>query len=168
MFRLVFRFVAIATLLVGCRISLESNDSEEGTTTRQCTVSTTSQPCMDAVMHSDLAWIEQKIFATSCNFSGCHSSVRDAGKLDLRPGMSHDHLVGVSSIIEPTRKLVVPKDIDASYLMLMVRDVPPAMATPVAAPPPGGIGYMPQGSPGLCCQKLDALERWIMSGAPNN
>lgn len=162
------RFVAIATLVAGCRISLESNDTGDNSTTRQCTVSTTSQPCMDATMHSDLTWIEQKIFVASCNFSGCHSSASDAGKLDLRPGMSHDHLIGVSSMIDPTRKLVVPNDVDASYLMLMLHDVPPLMANPPASPPPGGIGYMPQGSPELCCQKLDALERWINAGAPNN
>lgn len=162
------RVVALAALGLGCRISLETEDLGGNSTARECTVSTTSQPCMDAVMHSDLAWIEQKIFAASCNFSGCHSSTSDAGKLDLRPGMSHGHLVGASSIIDRTRKLVVAGDVEASYLMLMVRDVPPMMASPPASPPPGGIGYMPQGSPGLCCQKLDALERWIMSGAPNN
>jgi len=162
------RLVAIATLLVGCRISLETNETGDDSSTRQCAVSTTSQPCMDAVTHSDLAWIEQKIFAASCNFSGCHSSTSDAGKVDLRPGMSHGHLVNVSSMVDKTRKLVVPGDIDASYLMLMVRDVPPVMASPPASPPPGGIGYMPQGAPGMCCQKLDALERWVMSGAPNN
>jgi hypothetical protein len=163
------RFAAIAILLAGCRISLENSDTaDDSATTRQCTVSTTSQPCMDAVTHSDLAWIEQKIFTASCNFSGCHSSAGDAGKLDLRPGMSHNHLVGVSSVMDPTRKLVVPNDVDASYLMLMVRDVPPMMATPPANAPPGDIGYMPQNSPALCCQKLDALERWIMAGAPSN
>jgi len=163
------RLVAIATVLAGCRISLETNDTEDFST-RQCTVSTTSQPCMEAVSHSDLAWIEQKIFVPSCAFIGCHSSTSDAGKLDLRAGVSHDHLVGVSSILEPTRKLVVPNDVDASYLMLMVRDVPPAMATPPASAPPGSVGFMPQGVPaslGLCCQKLDALERWINAGAPS-
>jgi hypothetical protein len=160
------RLAAITILLAGCRISLEPNDTGDSTT-RQCIVSTTSRPCMDAVAHSDLTWIEQNIFATSCNFSGCHSRASDDGKLDLRPGMSHDHLVGVSSTIDPTRKLVVPNDVDASYLMLMLRDVPPAMANPPGSPPPGGV-YMPQGAPGLCCQKLDAFERWINAGAPNN
>jgi len=52
----------------------------------------------------------------------------------------------------------------------MLRDVPPVMASPPASPPPGNVGYMPQGpaSAALCCQKLDAIERWIESGAPNN
>ena len=171
------RLVAIASLIVpllgGCRISLENYDTSiqnpDGGNGGACVVSTTSQPCLDAVAHSDLAFIEQKIFATNCNFSGCHDSATDSGKLDLRAGVSHDHLVGVSSQIDGTRKLVVPNDVAASYLMLMVRDVPPAKASPPAAPPPGDIGYMPQDSGAtLCCQKLDALERWINDGAPNH
>ena len=162
------RLLAIATLVASCRISLETDDTGSDSTARRCTVSTTSPLCMDATMHSDLAWIERNVFVASCNFPGCHSSASDAGKLGLQPGLSHDHLVGVSSKIDSTRKLVVPNDVDASYLMLMLRDVPPAMASPPGSAPPGGIGYMPQGSSGLCCQKLDALERWINAGAPNN
>src|SRR3954452_16898769 len=167
-----FRLVAIAGLLCSCRLSLENYDTSiQGTDAgngRACVVSTTSQPCMDATMHSDLAFIEQRIFASSCNFSGCHGSATDAGRLDLRAGMSHDRLVDVSSQIDPTRKLVVPNDVAASYLMLMLRDLAPAMASPPGNPPPGSIGFMPQAAPTLCCQKLDAIERWIKAGAPNH
>src|SRR6266567_2474080 len=106
------RVVAIAGLVVpalaGCRISLEDNvalTADAGSNGRACAVSTTSQPCMDATMHSDLAFIEQKIFVASCNFSGCHGSATDSGKLDLRAGMSHDQLVGPSSKIDTSRKL---------------------------------------------------------------
>ena len=164
------RLVMVASLLVGCRLSLESaGDAGDNGTARTCTVSTTSQPCMDSVTHSDLAWIETKIFNASCVFSGCHNGTDTlAGRVDLRPGMSRAHLVSFSSVIEPTRKLVVPNDVAASYLMLMLRDVPPAMASPPGSPPPSTINYMPQSSPPLCCQKLDALERWINNGAPNN
>jgi hypothetical protein len=167
-----FRLVAIAGLLCSCRLSLENYDTSiQGTDAgngRACVVSTTSQPCMDATMHSDLAFIEQRIFASSCNFSGCHGSATDAGRLDLRAGASHDRLVGVSSQIDPSRKLVVPNDVAASYLMLMLRDVAPAMANPPGNSPPGSIGFMPQAAPTLCCQKLDAIERWINAGAPNH
>src|SRR4051812_38851083 len=168
------RLVAIASLasclLWGCRISLEDNvalTADGGSNGRACTVSTTSQPCLDATMHSDLAFIEQKIFAPSCNFSGCHDSASDAGRLDLRPGMSHDRLVDMASKIDTARKLVVPNDVAASYLMLMLRDVAPAMASPPGNSPPGSVGFMPQAGPTLCCQKLDAIERWINAGAPN-
>ena len=170
------RLVAIASLgfplFGGCRISLENYDTSiqntDGGNGGTCVVSTTSQPCIDATAHSDLAFIEQKIFAASCNFSGCHDSATDSGKLDLRAGVSHDRLVGVSSQIDGTRKLVVPNDVAASYLMLMLRDVAPAMASPPASPPPGNVGFRPQAAPTLCCQKLAAIERWINAGAPNH
>lgn len=175
MLRLVAIASLVGTLFWGCRISLENYDnsvqSTDGGNGGVCVVSTTSQPCIDATMHSDLAFIEQKIFAQSCNFPGsCHASASDPGKLDLRPGVSHDHLVGVPSMIDRTRMLVVPNDRAASYLLLMLRDVAPAMASPPASPPPGNIGFMPQnaGAAGtLCCQKLEAIERWINAGAPN-
>jgi len=65
------RVVAIAKpglpLFGGCRISLENYDTSiqdtDGGSGRACVVSSISQPCMDATMHSDLAFIEQKVFA---------------------------------------------------------------------------------------------------------
>ncbi len=157
------RLVLVATLLFGCRTSLETAVDAAGN--GLCTVDTTA-PCMAATTHSDLAWIEQNIFMASCAFSGCHSSPTDLGKLDLRAGMSHAALVGTTSQLETTRMLVVPNNVQASYLMLMLHDFDPAMATPPGTPP--GIGYMPLGSPELCCQKLQAVERWITAGAPAN
>jgi hypothetical protein len=169
------RVVAIASLVApalgGCRISLEDNvalTADAGSNGRACMVSTTSQPCVDATTRSDLAFIEQKIFATSCNFVGCHSSPTDPGKVDLRAGLSHDQLVGAASKIDTARTLVVPNDVAASYLMVMLRDIAPAMASPPGNPPPGSVGFMPQGAPTLCCQKLEAIERWINAGAPNH
>ncbi len=164
------RHVIVASLLAGCRLSLESDEGDIGSGGK-CAISTTSPSCLDAVTHSDLAWIQQNIFSASCTFSGCHNGTNNpAGKVDLRPNMSHDHLVNFTSLLEPSRKLVVPNDIEASYLMLMLGDVPPAMASPPGSPPPASVGFMPQGAGGKlsCCQKLEALERWIMAGAPSN
>ncbi|HEU4730256.1 MAG TPA: hypothetical protein VFT22_20305 [Kofleriaceae bacterium] len=156
------RLVLVAILLAGCRISLE-----DGSSGQVCQVGT-SPACQDAVNHSDLAWIEENVFKPSCIFSGCHNGDNNLqGKIDLRGGQSHAHLVNVASVIDTTRKLVVPNDVQASYLMLMLQDLPPAMANPPASPPPGSVGFMPQGGGPLCCQKLDALERWIMAGAPS-
>ena len=157
------RLVLVASLLIGCRTSLET--APDGPTGPGCKVDTTG-PCVAATTHSDLAWIEQNIFMASCAFSGCHDSPTDLGKLDLRPGMSHAALVGTMSKLETTRMLVTPNNVPASYLMLMLHDFDPAMASPPGTMP--GVGYMPQGAPELCCQKLQAIERWIMAGAPAN
>lgn len=173
MLRLV-ALVAAMSAVYGCRVSLDSENNGGGddSTTRVCVVSTTSQPCMDAeaTAHPTLAFLQQNIFGASCLFSGCHNGPNDAGKLDLSAGKSYMATVGASSKIDPTRQLIVPGDVASSFLMLMVRDVPPKLATPPADPPPGDVGYMPQGlaSDALCCQKLDALERWINDGAQNN
>jgi len=164
------RIVLVASLVAGCRLSLEATDTGDDTSTvRACKFSTTSPSCADAVNHAELAWIETNIFAASCNFSGCHNGDNTPqGKVDLRATKSYAHLVNYASVIDPTRKLVVANDIEASYLMLMLRDVPPAMASPPGKAPPGSVGFMPQNAGStLCCQKLDTLERWIMAGAPS-
>ena len=166
------RFVVVASLLVGCRISLSHEPGDDPGTDanggRACTVSTTSQACLDAVTHSDLSWIEANVFVGSCNFAGCHNGAAgNDSTVDLSPGMSRAHMVNFTSHIDPTRKIVVPNDVAASYLMLMLGDVAPAMASPPASGLPGA-GRMPQGAPILCCQKLDAIERWITAGAPTN
>jgi hypothetical protein len=178
------RFVLAAGLVLagGCRISLSSMDNDitgddtdggTGSGGRTCTVSTTSPSCIDAANQNPvtLTWLEQNVFKTSCIFSGCHDGSSSAqGKVDLRPGMSYAHLVNYASALDTTRKLVVTNDIHASYLMLMLHDFSPAQANPPGMPPSGDVGYMPQGTGGvpLCCQKLDAFERWINAGAPNN
>jgi hypothetical protein len=120
------------------------------------------------VNHADVPWIEQNIFMTACNFSGCHNGDNTAqGKVDLRATKSYAHLVNYASVVDPGRTLVVPNDVEASYLMLMLRDVPPAMASPPGKAPPGSVGFMPKDAgTTLCCQKLDTLERWITAGAP--
>jgi hypothetical protein len=157
------RLALAATLLAGCRLSLE-NDA----VARTCSDGTV-QACTDAVnAPATLAWIETNIFMMSCNFSGCHSGAAgNESPLDLSPGKSGAHLVNATSIEDQSRKLVVPNDVEASYLMLMLQDVAPADASPPAAglPPPGS---MPQSSAPLCCQKLEAIERWINAGAPTN
>jgi hypothetical protein len=162
-----------ATIASGCRVSLENQATadapvtvSDGGVARSCTVSTTQQDCLDAVSHSDLAWIQTNIFTKSCIFSGCHNGAQGGpSTVDLRSGMSATHMVDFTSHIDPSRKIVVPNDVNASYMMLLVGDFPPAMASPPAAGLPS-VGLMPQNMPPLCCQKLDALERWISSGSP--
>jgi hypothetical protein len=63
---------------------------------------------------------------------------------------------------------VVPGNPKASYLMLMIGHVAPAEAEPPGELPPANIGLMPQNAGGklLCKEKREAVERWIMAGAP--
>jgi hypothetical protein len=161
------RFVVVASVLFGCRISLENEPTADAGSARGCVENTASASCVAAAGRSDLTWIEQNVFATSCSFSICHGTPTAAGGLELRDGASHAALVGVSSLLEPSRKLVVANDVRASFLMLMMHSFPPEMATPPGTAPKGG--FMPKGGGGiLCCQKLDAMERWIMAGALKN
>jgi len=128
-----------------------------------------SPACMEATTYQDIANIENKVFAGSCTFSGCHNGGNtDAGMMDLRPGMAHAHLVGIDAKVGPGRKLVVAGNPKASYLMLMIGHVAPADAEPPGELPPAAIGLMPQNTGGklLCREKREAVERWIMAGAP--
>jgi hypothetical protein len=164
------RFVMVASLLVSCRYSFE-DESPTPPGEQACTVNTASPTCVAAEtgQHADLEFIEKNVFMPGCAFTSCHNGGSTAaGKVDLRPGKSHAHLVNFASAIDPTRKLVVPNDVNASYLMLMLRDFPPEAASPPGEEPPSRAGYMPMGNATLCCQKLDAIERWIMAGAPTN
>ena len=164
------RWVLLAscvTLALGCRYSLEDGAS---TVTVDSSIDAPLSPsCMEALTRSDLAFIETKVFALSCTFSGCHNGANTAaGRLDLRPQKSFAELVNVDSVLAPTYKYVIPGEPNRSHLLMMIRHIPPAMMTPPAAEPDGQIGYMPQNAGGrsLCVEKRDAIQRWIMAGAP--
>ncbi len=162
---LVAGILSVATFAGACRTSLE--DDEGG---GACKLATTA-PCMEADNHSDLAWIETNVFASSCAFSGCHNGTATAaGRINLKAGMSHASLVDVDSAIEPGRKLVVAGQSRQSYMMMMVQHIAPAEMDPPVPDPPDDVGFMPQNAAGavLCCQKLNALDRWITAGALNN
>ena len=163
-----FLWLASGVMLVfGCRYSLEESASSvagDGGVDAPL-----SPSCMEALTKSDLAFIETKVFAQSCTFSGCHNGANtNAGRLDLRPTMSFAELVNVDSVISPTYKYVVPGQPNQSHLLLMINHIPPEMMSPPAMAPDPQIGYMPQNAGGrlLCVEKRDAIQRWIMAGAP--
>lgn len=168
------RLCVIVTLLglSACRYTLDDPVDVE---VRTCSDGTVAA-CTEATTHSDLAWIEANVF-NKCTFSGCHNgAMTDAGRLDLQPGKSFAALVNKDSEIAvgPTltgkAKLVVPGEPNKSYLLVMMRAVTPAEFVPPLDEPPAAVGYMPQNAGGVvtCCQKLDALTRWVMDGALNN
>jgi hypothetical protein len=167
------RVVLAALLVTACRIDLDHapRTTDSRTAQTECEISTTSVPCMDAVGHSDLTWIQANVFTKQCVFSGCHNGGNtDAGKKDMRAGQSFATLVNAKSRLDDTRKLVVPGNVKQSYLSVMLGHITPAMADPPAGPVKSSVGLMPQDNGGalLCCQKLDAIDAWITAGAMDN
>ena len=166
--------LALVALLAAsaCRLSLEDeggDDSPPGDGGRLCKVIETSQTCKDATSNQNLAWIEQNIFTPNCGGNSCHGQAPlPGGRIVLTTG-SHAKLVGVDAELAPGRKLVVAGNVQQSYLMVLLRHLSLGEADPSPAPaPPPDPGYMPVNSDPICCQKIDAIVRWIEGGAQNN
>lgn len=167
--------LASLVMLAACRHSLET---EPDAPPRDAQVDAGPSPsCIEAQSHSDLAFIEDNVFKTSCVFSSCHDGTgMGAGELDLREFMSHAALVNVDARTDSSAspagdyKLVVPLQPTQSYLLFMIRHIPAAQMTPPAGTPHNDVGFMPQDDSGdlppLCIEKREAIERWIMDGAP--
>ncbi|HTL36322.1 MAG TPA: hypothetical protein VL326_24485 [Kofleriaceae bacterium] len=164
-----------ALLLSGCRIDLDHPESADASTSgRDCKVSTASA-CTMADMHSDFTFVKNTIFPIACSSSpSCHQSATSSGKLDLSVANAYTTLMGpngtggVMSNIDKTRVLVVPGQPKQSYLFFMVHGVTAANGDPPFMPPPSSTGLMPMGNKAICCQKIDAIERWITAGAMND
>jgi hypothetical protein len=164
--------VALLGILSACRYTL---DDPVEYSARSCADGTVAA-CVEATNHADLVWIEANVF-NKCTFSGCHNgAMTDGGRLDLQPGKAFAALVNKDSeiatgpLLTGKAKLVVPGEPTHSYLLVMMRNLTPAEFDPPLDNPPGSVGFMPQNAGGVvtCCQKLDAVTRWIMDGAQNN
>ena len=165
-----------ALLITGCRYSLDDAESpmDAPASGRTCSVGTSST-CMAADTHSDFAFIKGQIFPISCSASAsCHMSATSSGKLDLSAANAYTSIMGANGMggvmanVDKSRVLVVPGDPKASYFFFMVHGVAAEDGNPPFTNPPANIGFMPQNNKPLCCQKLDAIERWITAGAMNN
>lgn len=169
-----FRLALVALLATSaCRESLEDNGgAPDGEGGRACNVVTSNPACVMAEQMTavPLTWIEQNIFTPNCGSASCHSpgngGGNPGGRIVLTTG-SYSKLVNVDATFAAGRKLVVPGSINQSYLMVLVHGVALSEAEPPATAP-SGDRYMPLGSPAICCQKIDAIGRWIMAGAMNN
>ena len=171
--------LALVVLLAtsACRLSLEDDAPTMmgGDGGRGCNVVTTNAACVMAdempAVSQTLSWIEPNIFTPNCGTTSCHGAVttggNPAGRVVLTTG-SYSQLVDVDATFASGRKLVVPGSINQSYLMVLVHGITLTEAEPSPAPKPSGDRYMPLGSPAICCQKIDALGRWIAAGALNN
>jgi hypothetical protein len=176
-----------AVLAMSCRYDLDTYDQPSA-----CAVRDDIAVCAEAAMHSDFRWLQDNLFSTNCSGDACHNPFKNGrpptGKIvlveDLAKGTTaYETLLGADrtgapSDIEAGRKLVDPGNPNNSYLMFLLRGVPaPPSSQPllVDAPearqfnePPESVGYMPKDNNTLCCQKLDAVRRWIAAGAPND
>lgn len=114
-----------------------------------------SQSCIDAMDHSDLAWIQDNILTPGCaSFNSCHKGAAiQAGGLNLEAGNSEAAMLGVDSVRFEDWKLVVAGDPDNSYLMVIL--------TGEGGPIDSGVGTMPYNNPLLCEPKIEAIRRWI-------
>lgn len=112
--------------------------------------------------HSDLAFIQSKIFTPGCSaFASCHRGAAiSAGGLSLEAGVARAALVDQPSAIDPSKSLVKPGDPANSYLMIITGKYPGVIDPQV--------GTMPSRNPLLCQEKLDAMDRWITAGAPSS
>ncbi len=164
---------ALMSLMIpACRYVLDEPVDLQARSCKDGTVAA----CVEAPIHSDLAWIETNVF-NKCTFSGCHNgAMTDAGRLDMTSGKSFAAIVNIDSQIASgpqltgKAKIVTPGAPNQSYLMVMLRQIKPAEHDPPLDVPPASVGYMPQNAGGAitCCQKLDAVTRWIEDGALNN
>jgi len=111
-------------------------------------------PCEEAVYHSDLAWIQDKVFNASCT-TMCHGDSPPAAMMSLRADQARAAMVNVRSTQFPDWKRVVPGAPAQSMLMVQIG----------GEPGPPLEGYMPWGMPKLCTEKIDAIRRWIAAGA---
>ena len=165
------RAVLLAALLAsGCKHNLDEAEVDASVSGRACKVTTTAA-CMEAETHSDFTWIKEKIFAANCFGSSCHTGATASGKLDLTddPYMALMGAggTGVTANLDANHKRVVAGDPAASYLFFIIKGLDGNNPSGFAEPPES-VGYMPMSNATLCCQKIDAIERWITAGAMNN
>jgi len=165
------RWLLFVASLASCRTNIDdpvTGPDASTMMTRNCTVSTSSA-CKEAETHSDFTWLNTNVFNSNCSGTSCHqlSSNSNAKKNpygDL--ATTYGSLVNFESQVNPGVKLVVAGKVDQSYLMVMLHDFDPAKFSPPQGAVPSDPGYMPQNSPSICCQKIDAIQRWIEAGAP--
>jgi hypothetical protein len=178
-------FALAATTSVGCKFDLDEFVYKDARIEDQrfCRVSTTAQVCLTAErdQRSDFAWLQDNMFSTNCSGNDCHGGLVNgqppSGKLILAKGSAYKTLLGkaetdpgdpplVASELTTAHKLVEPGAPERSYLFFLLRGLRAEEGMPTAfEAPPADVGFMPQKNNTLCCQKLDAVARWIAAGA---
>jgi hypothetical protein len=113
-----------------------------------------SATCVEARGHSDFTWIRENVLRGCALASSCHGG-RTAGGLDLRANAAYAALVDQPAEGNPDQVRVAPFAPGASYLIAVL-----STNTPIARRmPPAGA---------LCRDQIEAIDRWIALGAPND
>jgi hypothetical protein len=158
-----------AVLAMSCRYTLDERDAP-----KQCSTRDDIAICVEADDHSDFAWLQDNVFQSNCSGDSCHNAPKmgqpPGGRISLTAGLAYTTLMGsnsegVMSEIATTRKLVEPGKPNQSYLFFLLRGIYAEEGEPPFEAPPDDVGYMPQKMAPLCCQKLEAVRRWIEAGA---
>lgn len=150
-------FAPVATLLLLLLLSMAACSGDDGD--GDGGVDAISASCMEATTHSDLAWLQEKVFTPSCSaFVSCHKGAAlEAGGLSLEPGQVIPQTVNVDSTLFPQFKRVVPGNPANSYMVIILGGAP--------GPLDPEVGTMPYNNPKLCDEKIEAVKRWIAAGA---
>ena len=166
------RRLLLVLALAGCRVSIDTPVSDAEVVGRGCSIGQ-STSCVGSVGKQDFTWIWQNILSNNCLGSSCHQAGA-TGKAKETPYddkvKAYTSLVNLPSHVNPDPSviLVVPGQPAKSYLRVMLGDLKASEFSPPTTPPPSDVGLMPQAGSSLCCQKLDAIDAWIMAGAPND
>jgi hypothetical protein len=112
--------------------------------------------CRDAGAHSDLGWLQAHVFTPSCATAMCHGAEHASVGLSLAEGETYGNLVNHQTSTADGWIRVVPGSRTESYLLVALGREDGPMPED---------GYMPLGSPALCNEKLQAIERWVTAGA---
>ena len=121
--------------------------------------------CSGAVYDSTFEAIQAVIFNSSvygCNSIACHGAAPGQGLLDLRDGNSFAQLVAVDSSISPGVERVKPGEPALSVLYDKL------LAGFDAGAPAFGGSAMPVSATPLTAEHLEAVEKWIRGGAPED
>ncbi len=161
MTRTAFVVLALAASSPACDTSVDTSGLADA--------APVSPDCIEAEDHSDLPWLQEKIFTPGCaNLAACHQGTApSAAGVSLDDGMTQTSLVDVAAssagLAGMGLTLVVPGDPDSSHLLVIMDHDSKGGRRSGALPT---SGTMPFGVDLLCTEKLDAIERWIETLSP--